>query len=407
LAGDPGAARASLAAVFREEAGRLTSSLVRWLGDFALAEELVQDALLLAIEHWPTDGIPDRPGAWLLTVARRLALNRTDRDRRHAASLAELAAREPPAEADPDDRLRLLFTCCHPALASEAQVALTLRAVCGLTTGEIAAAFLSTEAAVAQRIVRARRKIVAAGIPFALPDDATLAPRLNGVLQVLYLMFNEGHLARRGGGPFRRDVAEDALWLTELCCRLLPREPEPAGLLALMKLHLARADARFSEHDRLVLLREQDRARWDRALVAEAVATLERAAALRRPGPYQVEAAIAACHAEAPSYEATDWAQIVALYDLLLHLGPSPVVRLNRAVALREVAGLEAALAEAGALGAELDGYYLYHAVMGDLLVARGRREHARAALLRALELAANPAERALLRQRLDALERG
>jgi len=338
--------------VSREEAGRLTASLVRILGDFAVAEEIVQDALLAALERWPTDGIPRRPGAWLMTVARRKALNQLSRDARYRERLAELHAS--PAR-EPDDRLRLMFTCCHPALSREAQVALTLRAVCGFTTPEIAHAFLASEAAVAQRIVRARRKIVVAGIPYRLPSDDELDERLGEVLAVLYLMFNEGYLASGGPVPMRRDLAEDAAWLAALLVRLLPGEPEPLGLLALMKLHLARAGARFTAAGELILLQEQDRSRCDGALIAEAVHLIEQAGAIRRPGPYQVEAAIVACHAEAPSWAATDWPQIAILYDLLLRMTPTPVVRLNRAVALWQVAGPEAALAEVNALAADLD----------------------------------------------------
>jgi RNA polymerase sigma-70 factor (ECF subfamily) len=294
-----------------------------------------------------------------------------------------------------------MFTCCHPALSRAAQVALTLRAVCGFTTGEIAHAFLASEAAVAQRLVRARRKIVAAGIPFRLPDDAELGERLGEVLAVLYLMFTEGYLTSGGPVATRRDLAEDAAWLAALVVRLLPAEPEPLGLLALMRLHLARGAARFTGYGDLILLADQDRALWDRARIADGIALIEQAAALQRPGPYQVEAAIAACHAEAPSWAATDWPQILLLYDLLLDLRRSPVVRLNRAVALRQVAGPEAALAEVNALDGTLDHYHLFHAIRGELLVELGRREQARAADLRALALTHNHAEQTLLTRRL------
>jgi RNA polymerase sigma-70 factor (ECF subfamily) len=294
-----------------------------------------------------------------------------------------------------------MFTCCHPALSREAQVALTLRAVCGFTTPEVARAFLASEAAVAQRIVRARRKIVVAGIPYRLPSEDELDERLGEVLAVLYLMFNEGYLASSGPVPMRRDLAEDAAWLAALLVRLLPGEPEPLGLLALMKLHLARTGARFTEAGELILLQEQDRSRWDGALIAEAVRLLEQAGALRRPGPYQVEAAIVACHAEAPSWAATDWPQIAILYDLLLEMSPTPVVRLNRAVALWQVAGPEAALAEVNTLAADLDHYHLFHAIRGKLLVEVGEREQARTAQLRALALTRNPAEQSLLARRL------
>jgi predicted RNA polymerase sigma factor len=370
---------------------------VRILSDFAVAEEIVQDALLTALERWPTDGIPDRPGAWLMTVARRKALNQLGRDARYREKLAEL---RPPAAGESDDRLRLMFICCHPALSREAQVALTLRAVCGFTTAEIANAFLASEAAIAQRIVRARRKIVAAGIPYRLPSDVELDERLGEVLAVLYLMFNEGYLTSGGAAPTRRDLAEDAAWLTELLVWLMPGEPEPLGLLALMRLHLARTAARFSASGELILLQDQDRSQWDRAAIAGAIALIEEAATAHRPGPYQVEAAIAACHAEAPSWTATDWPQIAILYDLLVRMKPTPVVRLNRAVALWQVAGPEVALAAVEALTSDLDHYHLFHAIRGKLLVELGEREQARAAELRALSLTRNPAERLLLERR-------
>ena len=390
----PAEAHAAVAAAFREEAGHLTASLVRSLGDFGLAEESVQEAVVQALEHWPREGIPRRPGAWLLTVARRRALNRLSRDTRYAAKLAELVPESAP---EPDDRLRLIFTCCHPALRREWQVALTLRAVFGFTTGEIARAFVASEEAVAQRVVRAKRKIASAGIPYRMPGPEELPDRLSEVLAVLYLLLNEGHLATSGSG-WRRDLAEDALWLTGLLCWMLPGEPEALGLLALMRLHLARADARFTETGELVRLADQDRSRWDHEAIREAVALVERAAAMRRPGPYQVEAAIAACHAEALSFESTDWMQVVALYDLLLELEPSPVVRLNRALAVWRVAGAAAALRELDGLAGELDGYHIYHAARGELLAEMGRDEQARTARLQAYDLTHNQAERALLR---------
>ena len=389
---------AALTAVFREEVGRLTAALVRILGDFDMAEEIVQDALLVALERWPVDGIPERPGAWLLTVARRRALNQLSRDARYRAKLPQL---EQPVPRESDDRLRLMFTCCHPALSRASQVALTLRAVCGFTTAEIAHAFLASESAVAQRIVRARRKIVAAHIPYRIPSDDELGERLSEVLAVLYLMFNEGYLASGGEAPTRRDLAEDAAWLTALVARGLSEEPEALGLLALMRLHLARAEARFTGTGELVLLQNQDRTLWDKAMIAEGIALLEQAAALGRPGPYQVEAAIIACHAEAQSWAATDWQQIVLLYDLLLRISPSPVVRLNRAVAVRQVEGPEAALAEVNALARDLEHYHLFHAIRGELLLELSEREQARASALRALELTQNRAEQSLLARRL------
>jgi RNA polymerase sigma-70 factor (ECF subfamily) len=381
----------------------LTAALVRTLGDFDLAEELVQEALLEAIEHWPREGIPEKPGAWLLTTARRKAIDQLRRQARFRDRLAELQGalmRDDTAEGD--DRLRLIFTCCHPALSREAQVALTLRAVAGLTTAEIARAFITSEATIAQRIVRAKRKIVDANIPYRVPSEADMGERLEEVLAVLYLMFNEGYLATAGERASRRDLAEDAAWLAGLMVRLMPEEPEALGLLALMRLHLARADGRFDEHGDLVLLEDQDRRRWDQQRIASAMVVLGRAAALQRSGLYQLQAAIAACHAEARSWAETDWRQIVALYDVLLELMPSPVVRLNRAIARRYLDGAAAALPEVDALGEALDDYYLFHATRAELLRDLGRETEARAALTRALDLTTNPAERALLRKRLS-----
>jgi predicted RNA polymerase sigma factor len=312
-----------------------------------------------------------------------------------------LAQLKQPVPREPDDRLRLMFTCCHPALSRASQVALTLRAVCGFTTAEIAHAFLVSETAVAQRIVRARRKIVAAAIPYRMPDDDEMGERLGEVLAVLYLMFNEGYLASSGTTSTRRDLAEDAAWLTALVARHMPGEPESLGLLALTRLHLARVEARFTSAGELVLLRDQDRTRWNRSMIADGIALIEQAAALGRPGPYQVEAAIVACHAEAESWAATDWRQIVLLYDLLLRLSPSPVVRLNRAVALRQIEGPEAALAEVDALAKDLEHYHLFHAIRGELLLELSEREQARASALRALELTQNRAEQSLLAHRL------
>src|SRR5215472_7989047 len=295
---------ATLTLVFREEAGKVVGALLRILGNFEIAEEMVQDALLVALERWPVEDIPERPGAWLLMVARRRAIDQLLRDARYRDKLAQL---EHAVVHEPDDRLRLMFTCCHPALSRETQVILTLRAICGFTTAQIAHAFLASESAVARRIVRARQKIVQAGIPYRVPRDEELDERLGEVLAVLYLMFNEGYLTSAGDAPTRRDLAEDAAWLAAFLTRLYPREPEPLGLLALMRLHLARAEARFDAGGKMILLRDQDRSRWDRQMIAQAIALLEQAAALKRPGPYQLQAAIVACHAEAASWEATDW----------------------------------------------------------------------------------------------------
>jgi RNA polymerase sigma factor (sigma-70 family) len=400
--GDDGAltdAGDALAAVFREEAGRLAASVTRILGDFDAAEEVVQDALLAAWRQWPAEGIPDRPGAWLWTVARRRAIDVLRRDVRYRERAAAVSF--PVEQAGEDDRLMLIFTCCHPALSQEAQVALTLRTVCGLSTAEIASAFLVSETAIIQRLTRARRKIAAAGIPYRVPTGDELGQRLSGVLAVIYLLFNEGYLCSAGDTPQRRDLTDDAEWLAALLATLMPTEPEVLGLLALIRLHRARAMARFDDQGRLVLLRYQDRARWNRAQIADAADLVVRAAQLRRPGPYQLQAAIVACHAEAPSWEATDWLQILLLYDALLHHYPSPVTRLHRAVAVRHVLGASAALEEVDALAAELDRYHLYHATRAELLRDVGRPAEARLADEQALRLTGNPAERALLEQRL------
>ena len=388
----------ALVKVFREEVGRLTAALVRILDDFALAEEIVQDTLVVALERWPLDGIPERPGAWLLTVARRRALNHLSRDARYHAKLAQM---EQPMPREPDERVRLLFTCCHPALSRPAQIALTLRTICGFTTAQIAHAFLAKESAVAQRLVRARRKIVVAHIPYRMPTEEDMQERLREVLAVLYVMFTEGYLTSAGTEPTRRDLTTDAAWLASLVAEHFGFEPEPLGLLALMRLHLARSQARFTCSGELILLQNQDRTLWDQAMIRESITLIERAAALRRPGPYQVEAAIVACHAEAAEWNATDWQQIVLLYDLLWQLKPSPVVRLNRAVALRYVVGPEAALEEVNTLAGELAHYHLFHSIRGELLLELNQREQAWASTLRALELTHNSAEQSLLTRRL------
>ncbi|HEY7983086.1 MAG TPA: DUF6596 domain-containing protein, partial [Ktedonobacterales bacterium] len=369
-----------------------------------LAEECIQDALLAAIEHWPRAGVPTQPAAWLLTAARHKALDRLRREARYRDKLALLEGAgggAPHAHADAEAHLALIFTCCHPALSREAQGALTLRAVMGFTTGQIASAFLTSEATVAQRIVRAKRKIVEARIPFRVPAESERRVRLEPVLAVLYLVFNEGYVSSSGAGAASRSLAEEAAWLAALLSHTLPAEPEVLGLLALMRLHLARVAARFGPTGELVLLGDQDRRRWDRAAIAGAVALIERAGALRRPGAYQLQAAIAACHCEAASWEATDWPQIVALYDHLLVLTPSPVVRLNRAIALAQSAGARAALADLDCLAVPLARYHLFHATRAELLRALGRVDDARAADREALRLTRNPAEQALLRRRL------
>jgi len=378
---------------------------VRILGNFDVAEEVVQDSLVTALERWPQQGIPDNPGAWLMTTARRRAIDILRRDRRYAEKLVLLERSTVEGDrAEADDRLRLIFTCCHPALPQDGQVALTLRAVAGFTTPEIAAAFLVSEVTMAQRIVRAKRKIVAANIPYRVPEGAELPARLEAVLAVLYLMFNEGYLSRGSQAAMRRDLAEDALWLVTLLDRLLPNQPEVLGLMALMQLHLARSAARFDAAGEMILLPQQNRALWDREAIAAGVRTLDSAALLRRPGPYQVQAAIAAVHAEARSWEATDWEQIVLLYNTLLRISDSPVVRLNRAIAVSHVAGPEAALGEVNDLAMILGEYHLLHSTRAELLDELGEHELARKARLRALELCQNPAERALLERKLAQL---
>ncbi|HEY2441693.1 MAG TPA: sigma-70 family RNA polymerase sigma factor [Streptosporangiaceae bacterium] len=413
-------ARLKIDATFRHEAGRLVGALTRFLGDFDLAEEAVQDALVEAVARWPAEGIPERPAAWLQVTARNRAIDRLRREAKGREKLAMLAADQlggadlageaataaagtaAMPQAEPDERLRLLFLCCHPALSADSQVTLTLRAVAGLTTAEIASAYLTSEATVTQRITRAKRKVAAARIPYRMPDDQ-LPQRLPAVLAVLYLMFNEGYLSSHADEPERRWLQQEAEELAELLTRLMPREPEPLGLLALMRLHLARSRARFDDAGGIVLLRDQDRTRWDTAAIAGGIRLLRRAASLGRPGPYQVQAAILAVHAETTSWAATDWPQIVALYDLLLRHEDTPVVRLNRLIALAAVQGPQAALNEMKALDGALAGYHLFHATRAELLRAAGRYPDAAAADRRALRLASSPAERALISSRLAA----
>ena len=400
---------AQLDSVLREERGRLTAALLRILRDWDLAEELVQEAAVAALDHWPTEGVPRNPGAWLMTAARRKAVDRLRRHARYRERMGELTRRavemaspEPtggPMEAD--DRLRLLFTCCHPALSREAQVALTLRTIGGLETAAVARAFLVPEPTIAQRLVRAKRKIRDAAIPYRIPDVGELPGRLGEVLVVLYLIFNEGYLASSGDAPERRELARDAEWLTSLLARLMPDEPEVLGLLALMRMHLARADARFGPDGSLVLLRDQDRSRWDRGAIADAVELLARAERMGRPGTYQLQAAILATHARASSWHATPWRAVVALYDLLFRLEPTPVVALNRALAVAERDGPAAALAALDPLSERLEGYHLFHAARAEMLRRLGRLEEARRADALALERTANPAERRLLEDRL------
>jgi RNA polymerase sigma-70 factor (ECF subfamily) len=364
---------------------------------------VVQDSLVAALEKWPEQGIPEKPGAWLMTTARRRAIDIMRRDKRYREKVALLERSMAPVDpSEADDRLRLIFTCCHPALAQEAQIALTLRAVAGFTTAEIGAAFLVAEATMAQRIVRAKRKIVATNIPYRVPIGDELPARLEAVLAVLYLMFNEGYLSRGAEFASRRDLAEDAAWLTGLVGTLMPEQPEVLGLLALMKLNLARAAARFDPAGELVLLPDQDRRLWDAPAIKDAIALLDRAGAMKQPGPYQLQAAIAALHAEATSWEQTDWPQIALLYEVLLGYSDSPVVRLNRAVALSHVVGAEVALGEVNDLAIALSGYHLFHSSRAELLDRLGEPALAREARLRALDLCQNPAERSLLERKLN-----
>jgi RNA polymerase sigma factor (sigma-70 family) len=397
---------AQLERVYRAEAARITAALAARTGDVGLAADAVQDAFIEAIEHWRDGEIPPNCGGWLATTARRKAIDRLRRARAGREKLALLAATTTDssdgAEHPDDELLGMIFACCHPAIPRESQIALTLRAVCGLTTAEIAAAFLASEPAMTQRLLRARKALRAAHADLRIPDPDHLDSKLAEVLAVVYLVFNEGYLASAGRQPARRDLAAQAVTLTRLLHRLMPREPEVLGLLALMLLHESRAATRFDGWGRLVRLADQDRARWNRPLIAEANGLLDRALAMRRPGSYQVQAAIAALHAEAPDYEHTDWRQIRLLYDRLQELTPSPVVLLNRAVATRYVQGPEAALAEITPLAADLDGYRLFHALRAGLLTGLGRDEEAREASERALALAGNPAERELLARRLS-----
>jgi RNA polymerase sigma factor (sigma-70 family) len=400
----------ALESTYRAEATRLRATLARRLGDVGLAEELVQDAFVAALEHWQADGVPPNPGGWLTTTAWRKAIDRQRRmkaGREKLALVAATAERTAPAEHEQaadadDDLLSLVFACCHPALPVDSQIALTLRAVCGLTTAEIAAAFLVSEQAMGQRLSRARRSLRDAGVAVRIPDPDDLGERLAAVLAVVYLVFNEGYLASAGRTPARRDLAAQAVSLARLLHRLMPREPEVLGLLALLLLHESRAAARFDGWGRLIRLADQDRRRWDASLAADATALLDRAIALHRPGPYQIQAAIAALHSAAPTYAETDWQQIRLLYSRLSDLTPSPVVSLNRAVATRYVLGPETALAEVEPLGRDLDDYRLFHAVRAQLLTALGRTAEAREANERALALAANPAERELIARRLS-----
>jgi RNA polymerase sigma-70 factor (ECF subfamily) len=390
-------------AVFRREYGRCVATLIRFLGDIDAAEDAVQDAFTVAAARWPSDGEPPSPGAWIVTTARHRAIDRlrreSVRDERHAQAqhLYGAGSTAPLAEgAVPDDRLRLIFTCCHPALSQGAQVALTLRLLGGLQTPEIARAFLVPETTMAQRIVRAKRKIRDARIPYRVPAEAELPGRLPPVLAVIYLIFTEGHAAT-AGPLLRPDLCTEAIRLARVLTELMPGEPEAHGLLALLLLVHARRDARVAADGSLTRLADQDRRRWDRDLIAEGQAIVRACVQRNRPGPYQLQAAINAVHSIAPSVAGTDWGAILALYEQLYARAPTPVVALNRAVALAEVRGPAAGLAAMDELGTSLDGYYLFHASRADLLRRLGRGQEAGAAYAAARALTANPAEQAFL----------
>ena len=400
---------AAIARVFREESGRVIAGLVRRFGDIDLAEEAVQEAFIAATQQWPTTGLPPNPGGWITTTARNRVIDRLRReslrdDRSRESAMLYQADEPADTGAVSDDRLRLIFTCCHPALAAPSRVALTLRLLGGLETPEIASAFLVSEATMAQRIVRAKAKIKAANIPYRVPGGAELPERVRGVLAVIYLIFTEGHRASSGDELVREDLCAEAIRLARVLVALMPDEPEAVGLLALLLLTHSRAAARTAADGTMVALGEQDRSLWDASLIAEGHSLVRACLRRNQPGPYQIQAAINAVHADAASTTETDWRQIVQLYDQLLALTPSPVVALNRAVAVAEVDGPQVALATIDRL--DVESYQPFHAVRADLLRRLGRTDEAATAYRRAVELSANPIERDFLERRLAALDR-
>jgi RNA polymerase sigma-70 factor (ECF subfamily) len=404
----PAVDAAQLERIFREESGRVVATLVRLFGDIDIAEEMVQEAFVVASERWPESGLPPNPGGWITTTARNRAIDRLRRegsrhDRHAQAALLQQSAEPVESEGDvKDDRLRLIFTCCHPALAPSAQIALTLRLLGGLETPYIARAFLVPEPTMAKRLVRAKQKIRDAKIPYRVPRDAELPNRLRSVLAVVYLVFNEGYTASEGDELIRADLCAEAIRLARLVAELMPDEPEALGLLALLLLTESRRAARTAADGTIVLLPDQDRARWDRELIAEGQAIVRRCLQRNQPGAYQIQAAINAVHSDAATAADTDWSQILRLYDQLLAIAPSPIVALNRAVALAELEGPEPALAAIDSL--DLDRYHLFHSTRAALLARLLRFDEARTAYDRALALANNAAERALLEQKRDLL---